>query len=240
MSTIITKPTPPAEIVPPATPPLQAGDHLSRDEFERRYEQMRDVKKAELIEGVVYMPSPVRFRHHSQPHFDLITWLGFYAAFTRGTGRGDNGTIRLDLDNEPQPDAFLMLLPEFGGQARIDEDDYIEGAPELVAEVAASTVSYDLHNKLRAYRRNGVREYVVWRVDDQAVDWFELEAGEYRLLVQDEAGVSRSRCFPGLWLDVPALLAGRLAQVFETVQRGVATPEHATFVESLAQQRTSP
>ncbi len=239
MSTIVTKPTPPDTVVPPSVPLLQPGDHLSRDEFERRYEQMRDVKKAELIEGVVYMPSPVRFRHHSQPHFDLITWLGFYAAFTQGTGRGDNGTIRLDLDNEPQPDAFLLLMPEYGGQAKIDEDDYIRGAPELVAEVAASTASYDLHNKLRAYRRNGVIEYVVWRVDDSAVDWFVLEDGEYARLIPDAAGVLRSRCFPGLWLDVPALLAGRLAQVFAAVQQGVASPEHETFVQSLAQRQAT-
>src|SRR3954454_9356608 len=143
-------------------PYLENGDHLTRAEFERRYDAMPHLKKAELIEGVVYMPSPVRYKHHSRPHFDLIGWLAQYRAATPGVEGGDNGSIRLDLDNMPQPDAFLMVLPECGGQARISDDDYVEGAPELVAEVASSSVSFDLHQKLQVYRRSGVREYAVW------------------------------------------------------------------------------
>jgi Uma2 family endonuclease len=117
-----------------------------------------DLKKAELIEGVVYVPSPVSFDNHGGLHFDLITWLGQYRVATPGVRGGDNTSLRLDLDNEPQPDAFLMVLPTHGGQARIDEDGYVAGAPELIAEVAASSASYDLHDKLNAYRRNGVLE----------------------------------------------------------------------------------
>ena len=107
-----------------------------RDEFERRYDAMPRLRKAELIEGVVYMPSPVRHRRHGRPHFRLICWLGVYEAATPGVEGGDNGTIRLDLDNDPQPDAYLLIAPERGGQARISADDYVELAPELVAEVA--------------------------------------------------------------------------------------------------------
>ena len=112
-----------------AIPPLENGDRLTRAEFERRYDAMPALKKAELIEGEVYMPSPVRYGRHSQPHSRLGTWLGIYELDTPGVEAGDNGTIRLDLDNEPQPDAFLIIRPERGGQARISEDDYIEGAP---------------------------------------------------------------------------------------------------------------
>ena len=150
-------------------PPLENGDRLTRDEFERRYEAMPHLKKAELIEGVVYVPSPVRYRHHGAPHAHLISWLGQYAAGTPGVEVSDNSTVRLDLDNEPQPDALLLIDPTCGGQARFSSDDYIEGSPELVAEVASSAVSYDSHTKLHVYRRHGVREYLVWRVLEQAI-----------------------------------------------------------------------
>ncbi|PNK01847.1 Uma2 family endonuclease, partial [Cylindrospermopsis raciborskii] len=93
-----------------------------------------------------------------------------------------NSTVRLDLDNEPQPDALLRIKSELGGQSRISEDDYIEGAPELIVEISGSTVSYDSHDKLNVYRRHGVKEYIVWRVYDQEIDWFYLHEGEYRRL----------------------------------------------------------
>jgi Uma2 family endonuclease len=217
----------------PSIPPLQNGDHLSREEFERRYNAMPGIKKAELIEGVVHMPSPVKFKKHSGPHFDLIGWLAQYVAFTPGTDGGDNGTLRLDLKNEPQPDAFLLILPEFGGQAAFDEDDYIVGAPEWIGEVSASSVSYDLHSKLEAYRRNRIKEYLVWRVLERAIDWFVLEGDQFTRLPCGADGIYRSRVFPGLWLDVQALLNAQLANVFEIVKQGIATPEHQEFVMTL-------
>lgn len=214
------------------TPLLENGDRLTRPEFERRYSAMPHVTKAELIEGVVYMPSPVS-NEHAQPHFNLITWLGFYCSATPGISGGDNGTLRLDLDNEPQPDAFLRILAEHGGQARVDEDGYINGAPELVTEVARSSVNIDLHAKLHAYRRNGVREYLVWRVFDRAIDWFVLREGRFDPLTVAADGLYRSDVFPGLWLDAAALLRGDLRAVFQTVQRGLDSPEHAAFVSRL-------
>jgi Uma2 family endonuclease len=205
---------------------------LTRPEFERRYQAMPGLKKAELIEGVVFMPSPVGFRRHGNPHFDLIGWLGIYSGTTPGVVGGDNTSIRLDLDNMPQPDIVLMVLPSHGGQARISDDDYIEGAPELIAEVASSSVSYDLHDKLKVYRRNGVREYIVWRVQDQALDWFVLREGAYERLPLVE-GVHRSEAFPGLWLDPAALIRGDRAAVAQVLDQGLATPEHAAFVAQL-------
>lgn len=217
-----------------AIPPLENGDHLTREEFERRYDAMPGLKKAELIEGVVYMPSPVRHRRHGHPHTRLITWLGIYETDTPGVEAGDNGTIRLDLDNEPQPDVFLIILPECGGQARISNDDYIEGAPELVAEVSASSASIDLGKKFDVYRRNGVREYVIWRVLDRQVDWYVNRGGRFERVNPPADGILRSEVFPGLWLDAAALVRNDRKAVQAALQQGLDSPEHAEFVARLA------
>ncbi len=179
------------------------------------------------------MPSPTRFRRHGRPHSHLITWLGYYESGTPGVEAGDHSTVRLDLDNEPQPDAVLLIDPGCGGQAHISADDYIEDALEFVAEVTASSVSIDLHTKFYIYQRSGVREYLVWRVLEQAVDWFVLGGGQNERLVPDTQGVLRSEVFPGLWLDIAALLRGNIAAVLATVQQGLASPEHQAFVARL-------
>jgi len=212
-------------------PPLEAGDHLTRCEFERRYQARPDIKKAELIDGIVYVQSSVRARGHGEPHAMIVSWLGVYSIATSGVDVADNATVRLDLDNEPQPDALLRLEPAVGGRSRISEDDYLEGAPELIVEVAAGSASYDLHEKLRVYRRNDVQEYIVWRVDDKQVDWFRLVNDEYIPLVPDSDGIIHSQVFPGLRLAVSALLTGNLASVLAELQKGIGTPEHAAFVE---------
>ncbi|HEY7158799.1 MAG TPA: Uma2 family endonuclease [Gemmataceae bacterium] len=228
-----------APVIPhrvPRIPPLEQGDHLTRHEFERRYEAMPELKKAELIEGVVYMPSPVRIDQHGSPHAALVTWLGIYWANTPGVRVGDNSTVRLDLDNEPQPDALMIVEPSHGGQSRIDEEGYVAGGPELAVEVAASTVSIARNTKLRVYRRNNVREYIIWRVEDQAIDWYILRQGQYEQLQRAADGLLRSEQFPGLWLDPDALLRFDLARVFQVLQQGIASPEHAAFVARLQQQ----
>jgi Uma2 family endonuclease len=216
-------------------PPLESGDRLTRPEFERRY-AAADIKKAELIEGIVYVASPLRFQQHAEPHSRLVTWLGTYAAFTPGTRSGIEPTVRLDLDNEPQPDIVLILDEALGGQARLTEEGYLEGVPELVVEIAASSAAIDLGNKLQAYRRNGVREYLVWQVFENRLDWFQLVEGEYRSLVPDQDGIIRSRMFAGLWLAVEALLSNQMARVLEVLQAGLKSPEHEAFVERSQQQ----
>ncbi|MBD2194152.1 MULTISPECIES: Uma2 family endonuclease [Calothrix] len=227
---MITRPN--AIIIAASTlPPLENGDKLTRPEFERRYHAMPEVKKAELIEGIVYMASPVRFRSHGKPHAYIMGWLSLYESATPGVELGDNATVRLDADNEPQPDACLLITQ--GGQARISDDDYIEGAPELVVEVAASSVSLDLHDKLKVYRRNQVQEYLVWRVYEGEFDWFKLQEGEYIQLTPNADGVICSQIFPGLWLDKGALLTGNLARVLEILQQGLASTEHHNFAENL-------
>lgn len=210
-------------------PPLENGDRLTRHEFERRYAAMPNLKKAELIEGVVYVPAALRFASHAEPHSRIMTWMGVYQAFSPGVRIGDNPTVRLDLDNAPQPDAVLMLDD---GQAKISSDDYIEGAPELVVEIAASSAAYDLYDKKRAYRRNGIQEYLVWRVYDREFDWFRLEAEEYIKLESDDLSIIRSRVFPGLWLAVDSLLSGEMERVLEVLQQGLNSAEHQEFIQT--------
>jgi len=176
------------------------------------------------------MVAAVRFEQHGRPHSDVIGWLGVYRAATQGVLVGDNATVRLDNDNELQPDALLRLETALGGQSHIGADDYLEGPPELIVEIAASSAAYDLHSKRRVYQRNGVREYVVVQMYERLVEWFVLREGVYEPL---EAGVLRSETFPGLWLDAAALLSGDLAAVLEVLHAGTASAEHAAFVAQL-------
>ncbi len=213
-------------------PPLENGDRLTRHEFERRYAAMSNLNIAELIEGVVYVPAALRFKSHGQPHANIVGWLWFYKIATPKVELGDNATVRLDLDNVPQPDAILMID---GGQASISADDYVEGAPELIVEIAASSAAYDLYDKKRAYRRNGVKEYLVWRVYDQEFDWFYLEQGEYIKLSADDRGVIRSVTFPGLWLSVSALLSGKMEEVLAMLQQGLNSEAHQDFIQYIAE-----
>ncbi|MCY7276936.1 MAG: Uma2 family endonuclease [Phormidesmis sp. CAN_BIN44] len=217
-------------------PRLENGDRLTRTEFERRYAATPEKFKAELIEGIVYVASPVRVKNHGRPHAQIMTWLGVYHAATPGVDFADNTTTRLDLDNEPQPDALLRIEPEVGGRSRITKDDYIEGAPELIVEIAASSASYDMNTKLNAYRRNGVQEYIVWQVYENQIAWFCLQEGEYIRLQPDATGMIRSRVFPGLWLAVDALLRGDLAIVLAELQTGLAISEHGEFVDRLSRK----
>lgn len=218
-------------------PPLKNGDRLSRAEFERRYQAMPANCWAELIEGEVHMPSPVRVKHHGAPHLDLMAFLGVYSHFTPGVNGAGNATVRLDMENEPQPDGLLYIEPDCGGRIRIDEDDFINGAPELAAEVSASTIAADLGKKFRAYRRNQVQEYIVWRVMDKVLDWFTWQSGNYQRLDATPEGVIKSLVFPGLWLDVPAILRGDFPQAHATLQQGLNSPEHADFVARLQKNK---
>lgn len=219
-------------------PPLENGDRLTRYEFERRYAHMPHQKKAELVEGVVYMPAALRYRRHGRPHAAIVTWLTTYEIATPGVEAADNPSVRLDPDNEPQPDALLRIVDDCGGQSRISDDDYIEGAPELIVEIAASSAAYDLYDKLNAYRRNGVQEYLVWLVRDREFRWYQLQAGRYALQAPNPEGVLTSTVFPGLWLAVEPLLSGHLAAVFQILQQGIATPMHSEFVQRLQSQET--
>lgn len=206
-------------------PRLASGDRLDRQEFERRYTADRTITHAELIEGVVYVASPLRVRAHAEPHGRLMAWLGLYYMARPGLILADNATLILDDRNEVQPDA--MLFDPQGGQAIVTEDDYVSGAPELVAEVAGSSTAIDLHTKKTLYERFGVREYLVWSTGDRRLDWFVLQGDHYVDLEPDELGIFRSQIFTGLWLDGRALLEGNLAQVSAIAQAGLASARHS-------------
>ena len=196
------------------SPPLalESGEFMHSREFLRRYERMPRVKKAELIEGVVYMGSPVSVRH-SKPDALIQFWLVAYAIRHPETEVHTNATVILDAENTVQPDALLRRLPEHGGLTRVNDDGYLAGPPELIVEVAASSASIDLRDKRRAYCRNGVREYLVWLVTEARLEWFCLEDDDYRPQLPDAQGVLHSRVFPGLCLPVAPLLAGDTAKV---------------------------
>jgi Uma2 family endonuclease len=220
----------PATPKPAETPPLESGDRLTRPEFERRYAAAPHIKKAELIEGLVYVASPLRHEQHGKPHGRLMTWLGVYQAYTPGTDFSDAPTVRLDLDNELQPDAVLFI---HDGQTHLSAEGYLEGAPELIVEIAASSAAIDLGSKKQVYRRNGVQEYLVWQSYENRLDWFYLTDGDYQPLPIDADGVLRSRVFPGLWLALADLLQAQMPQVLAVLQSGLQSPEHQAFVESL-------
>lgn len=197
-----------------AIPPLQNGDRLTADEFHRRYEAMPELKKAELIDGWVYIDPTFGKFACGRGRALVIAWLGKYVAERDGCGceAGLNPTVFLDRLNTPQPDAILRRSERAGGMSRLDGEGYLVGPPELVVEVAASSVSYDLHEKADTYRRHGVREYLVWRVEDRAIDWFANRAGRFEPL-SAEGGVIVSEVFDGLRLDVAAALGGDAAAV---------------------------
>lgn len=220
--------------VPCATARLENGDHLTREEFERRYQAMPWLKKAELVEGVVYMSSPLRYRHHARPHSQIMTWLGYYAAHLPEVEVADNATLRLDARNELQPDALMRIDERAGGQSRTTEDDYLAGPPELIMEVASSSASYDGHEKMGVYCRSGVTEYLLWLVEDQRLDWFCLSNGQYKAMQPNRDGLLMSQVFPGLWLDPRALLEMRMQEALATAAEGLKTAEYAKFKRQLA------
>lgn len=182
---------------------------------------MPALKKAELVAGVVHMASPVRADQHGDPDSFLQTWCGTYAARKSGIRASTNTTIRLSPDDVLQPDICLRLLPENGGRCIPDDDGYLRGPPELVVEIAASSVSIDTREKLRAYRCAGVKEYIVWRTQDEAIDWWQLVEDDYLPLPPDADGILRSRCFPGLWLNAEALLRHDGAALLDTLNAGL-------------------
>jgi Uma2 family endonuclease len=213
-------------------PPLVAGDHLSRAEFERRYEAMPHVKKAELVEGVVYMPSPVSV-HHGRPHAIVMGWLLTYVAATPGTELLDNTSLRIEARSELQPDAMLLLDEARGGACRVEKDGFMAGSPEFVVEVAASSAAYDMHSKLRVYQRNGVQEYLALLTYEQHAIWHILAVGKYAPMRLGDDGVLRSQVFPGLWLDPQKLWSNDVSGLLTVLREGVRSSEHAEFVARL-------
>ncbi len=216
MAQLADRPKPLAEV-----PPLQAGDRLTRAEFERRWELHPEIKKAELIDGLVFTEMTVSPRH-GKPHLRVAGWLMAFEAANPDLEAMDNTTVRMPGEDDLQPD--VLLRRREGGTSTLVENEAVEGPPEFAGEVAASSASYDMHLKKEAYRRGGVREYLVWQVFERRIDWWALENGEYVPLQPDDAGIIESKVFPGLRLNVAALLAGDLPAVLAALTAPHGTP----------------
>ena len=215
-------------------PPLSAGMRLSRAEFIRRWDLHPEIARAELIGGRVYMPSPVSLEHGFSED-DVGGWLFNYRVNTPGTDSGTNATTLL-LEDSPQPDRHLRVLPECGGKSWV-EGKFLAGPAELMAEVCLSSTSYDLNEKYDLYEAAGVQEYLAVLMYEREIRWHQLVDGRFQILPPDSDGIHRSRVFPGLWLDGPALLRRDMAAVLTKLQQGLAAPEHLAFVERLSQRR---
>lgn len=220
---------------PRTLPPLENGDHLDRETFHARYEAMPEDCRAELIGGIVYMASPQKVPHSKAQQL-VIRWLDEYAEATPGIEALANNTQILGPDSEPEPDGCLFITPEHGGQVYIDENEYLNGSPELIVEVSSSTESIDLNRKKLDYQKAGVREYVVLALRTQQVFWFIRQRGKYKEVPLPADGIFRSRIFPGLWLDAEAVLSNQRSRVLAALKQGLATPEHAAFVAKLEKQ----
>lgn len=216
-------------------PPLENGDRLDQKTFHARYEAMPENCRAELIGGIVHMPSPQKFPHGEAQQL-VVRWLDEYAEATPGTKALLNTTQILGPDSEPEPDACLFIAPAYGGRVSVDENEYLHGAPELIVEVSWSTESIDLHRKKLDYQKAGVREYVVLALRMQQVFWFVRSRGKYKDVPLPRDGIFRSRAFPGLWLDAEAMLRHHRPGVLAALQQGLATSEHTAFVAKLAKQ----
>ncbi len=216
-------------------PPLENGDHLDQQTFHARYQAMPEDCRAELIGGIVFMPSPQKMPHSKAQQL-VIRWLDEYTEATPGTDALVNNTQILGPESEPEPDACLFITPEAGGKVFVDENDYLNGAPELIVEVSSSSESIDLHQKKQDYQKAGVREYVVLALRMQQVFWFVLQRGKLKEVPLPADGFFRSRIFPGLWLDAEAMLRNQRQGVLSALKQGLATPEHSAFVTRLRKQ----
>jgi Uma2 family endonuclease len=211
---------------------LLNGDHLTVPEFERRYESELDGLRAELIEGIVVMSPPIG-SDHGKANSLLDRLLGHYAASAPCLAAAVNASVRLDGINEYQPDVILWIESGTMARTRIGSKGLLEGRPELVVEIALSSRAYDLHEKKAVYQRNQIPEYLVWEVMDGRLHWFALKEGEYSLIKPRPNGISRSRIFPGLWLDLSALGVGDEKKVFRALNKGLKSLEYQAFVKKL-------
>jgi Uma2 family endonuclease len=212
-------------------PGLVTGERLTVEEFLRRWEELPDLKNAELIDGVVYLGSPVSLEH-GRLDTRIIWWLAHYACLTPGCDSGNNSTWLMS-GSAPQPDVYLCILPAHGGQSG-NKGPLAAGAPELVAEICVTSADLDLGPKLALYQRAGVREYITVEAFGQRLIWRVLDNSSYIAQALPPDGIFRSRFFPGLWLDVAAFWANDRTKMLAVLNAGLASEDHRIFVERIA------
>jgi Uma2 family endonuclease len=217
-------------------PPLVPCERLDQPTFHERYEAMPPETRAELVGGIVYMPSPMS-GDHGDWTWAVFGWLNRYAELTPGLKGNIGSTVKLSLESEPQPDLHIRILGELGGRIGIDSEGYLTGAPELVVEIARSSRAYDLNDKKDDYERAGVTEYIVVEIDPNRIHWFVRNGDHFEEMSPGPDGIYRSKVFPGLWLDPAALFAGNIARRNEVLDQGMRTSEYAAFVARLSAGR---
>lgn len=213
------------------SPELHNGDRMKQPEFHAIYEQMPEGFKAELVNGTVFVSMPLR-SPHAKDHSRLAAVLEAYAAYTPGVEVLLDATTILGNDDEVQPDLLLRVVPDRGGKPRDTYDQYVEGPPELICEIAHSSRAIDLNLKRTRYERTGVLEYIVFCINPREVRWFDF-AGK-TTLQHDNNGVFRSNVFPGLWICNQALLDRNYQKVMAVLNQGLKTADHETFCSRLA------
>jgi Uma2 family endonuclease len=216
-------------------PPLVIGEHLDQPTFHERYEAMPSNTRAELIGGIVYMP-PMLGSEHSDDHVSVVGLLFLYQRAAPGVRANIESSTVLNDRNEVQPDCSLRILADYGGQTTTIPK-WIEGAPELVVEISRSSRSIDLGPKLQEYQEAGVKEYVVFALDPDEVIWHERRGDKLVAIPPRDDGLYHSKAFPGLWLDPKAMIRRDLDALIVALDCGLASPEHAAFVEELARRR---
>lgn len=220
--------------------PFHDGMRLSRSEFRRLRDARPDVRRAERLDGALLMPAATRHLLHGKPHRRFEQWLSAYELATEGVDGSLACTVALGADHDPEPDSILFIAREAGGKCIITKEDYLEGAPELVVEIGASTAAIDLGRKRRIYESHGVDEYIVWLTESAEIRWFHRRDGQFEPLAAGPDGILRSVIFPGLWLDVAAMLRLDMRRVLDVLNQGLATPEHAAFAARLREQMQRP
>lgn len=220
-----------------SVPPLSHGDRLDFEEFCRRWDVTLGLKHAELINGQVYMNPPVNWDYHGLPTARIVGWLAQYEMETAGLELATDASVYFNSESCVQPDAALRIQDDFGGSSHKHSDGRLSGPPELIVEVAASTVSYDWHDKKELYAACGVAEYMIWLVYDRRIAWYRLEDGVYQPLPVERSGYIKSQVFPGLWLDSKSLLADQKSKVVATLRKGLSSSEYARFIEQLKSRR---
>jgi len=215
---------------------LHNGDRLPQAEFHRRYLQYPEDVCIELLGGIVYMASPTCLQHGCY-QAELSALFVLYKAGTPGVEATGDATVILNEANETQPDVLLRVLPEYGGRSHTTEQDFVEGSPELIAEIAYSRVAIDLHVKVNQYQQAGVLEYIVVSLEEAELRWFDLQANA--IINPTGDGILRSHAFPGLWLDPGALIDRNTSRSVKVLGHALKSEEHAEFVRRL-ERRKSP
>jgi Uma2 family endonuclease len=215
-------------------PLLENGDRMKQPEFHRRYREYPEDVKIELVGGTVYVASPLRYPHGVY-HEEIGFLLGLYRRATPGVELAHDVTAILGEESEPRPDLTLRIAGEYGGQSQVNEEEYLEGPPELLVEVAYSSRAIDLHQKRDDYQQAGILEYVVLSLEDKQLHWFHFPSDEN--ITANRQGVYRSLVFPGLWIHGEALLARDSVRLQQVLRKGLASKDHAAFVKRLQQAR---